>query len=219
MPPCDKCRSSTFLDTTLCKEHYYELYNIEPEFHKYKEKQWRDYLTHHLLSSWDILPVYNKQLPGSTVIPDLHFVLTIHSSESILFLIEIDEYQHKLGLNYSSAREQTRYSQLGTYSRVHVFRVNPDSTKTSSAIFHKKTHIVSPGVLKDIIHTNDDEFERRKTIVSRKINQVLKEEVLHKKTSCNYPLFTLVLQWFYWVLGWWFNTETTEVKVYKMFYD
>jgi hypothetical protein len=217
MPPCEKCRSGVFLDTTLCKEHYYELYNIEPEFHKYKEKQWRDFITYHMLSSWDILPIYNRQLPNSSVIPDLHFVLRL-KGESILFMIEIDEYQHGQGLNYTPGREELRYSQLAAYDRVHVFRVNPDSTtKEKNSIFEKKTHILSPGVLKQVIHTNQDEFQKRKTLVSRKLDEVLRGEILLKRSSTT-PIMTWFLGWLWWLYEFIFSPRT-HVTVYKMFYD
>jgi hypothetical protein len=234
MPRCKKCQSNTFAEETLCKEHYYELHTLTPEFHKYKEKQWRDYLTYYLMKEWNIQAVSNRQLPNTTVIPDLYFVVL---GGDILCVVEVDEYQHKLGLNYSEEREEARYTQISSgYKKVFVFRINPDSyqdrynTKEKSslrpALFRKKIQVLSPGEIVEQVETNHEEFEHRKKIVTQCINGVLlgilkEEESSYSRTydSKTYYFFSVYFFLFLRSVYLWFFPEEVELKIYNLFFD
>jgi len=202
MSKCRKCQSALFLDENLCKEHYYELYNIPPDFHKYKEKQWRDFLTYSLSYEWNIHVKFNRQLPGTTVIPDLHFVFL-----DVLFMIEIDEHHHKGGLNYTSEREEARYNQLGGYDEVIVLRINPDGTKKLTPVFKKILEIESPGNVTEKILVDTDEFDRRKGEVMQCLNELLQITVENWKKEKG--VFSKYFSF----------EEKTCIKIYNLFFD
>lgn len=166
---CLRCSTKRFLTTEFCRRHYYEEYGIDLPFSGHKERSFVEIICNHLTSSYNIKGfVTNKQLPGTSIRPDLYFyVLTT------LFIVEIDEDQHK---RYDSDSEKERIKQLSNLidNQIVIIRINPDRYSRGPAIWTKELVIKQIGEKEEcVIHKDEDEFERRKCIVLTELDHLL----------------------------------------------
>lgn len=183
-----------------CREHYGKLYKLAEHIPKYKERAWRDYLQYTLLTEWGIKIEYDKQLQGTSIKPDIHFFLL-----GVLFIVEIDEFQHKLNLAYDKERDEKRYENLKLFKKTHFIRVNTDKNDKRRGVFNRVSS-VDPETKEIVVtmETDHEEFNFRKSILMELLNYLLVKECEdYKKGETQ---------------GYFFNF-TSSLHIYKLFYD
>ena len=198
MVNCKTCSRVTFLDTEYCREHYSKLHKLKGEIPKYKERAWRDYLQYTLLQDWCIHLEYDKQLSGTSIKPDLHFFFL-----GVLFVIEIDEFQHKLNIAYEKERDEKRYENLKLFKKVHFIRINTDKNSRREGIFNRTSKISADDhTIQVSMEINKKEFDYRKKVVDEFLNYLLTSECDDYGKNINY-----------------FGDFSSKLKIYKLFYD
>ncbi len=195
---CKTCSRVVLLDLEYCREHYNKFYKLPHDIPKYKERAWRDHLQYSLLKHWGVHLEYDKKLVGTNIKPDLHFFFL-----GVLFIIEIDEFQHKFNLAYDEERNEKRYEVLKLFSRVHFLRINTDKNAKREGVFTRKTVVnkVDPGI-NVTMEVNEKEFTYRKKVVDSVINSLLVGECEKYGEKVNY-----------------FGNYISNLKIYKLFYD
>ncbi len=202
---CIKCSRKVFLTEELCREHYCEMYAQPVLFRKIKENSIRDVIKYEMKYRWGIDVVTNKKLPGTRLLPDLHFILF-----GVLCLIEIDEYQHQKG-DYD-LKENDRLNQITTvYDQCIMIRINPDKYKTYPDIWTKKLKIVKPGQIEEVVSENKDEWQRRRSTIVTVLNNVIVSIIEKRAQLANY---NLVSKFFTHLTG-----ITGELQLMYLFFD
>jgi hypothetical protein len=181
---CFRCQRNAYLNQNLCEEHYRSFHELPPVFSKIKERELRDVIIHYItLLSLPHPPeiFYIKQLQKDIrLFPDLRFSL---DHGKTLILIEIDEYKHK---GYKSMVEEDRNNKLlaffkeSIFERMLIIRINPDEYTNHPPIWTKSTKCISPGIEKEIITKNNDEWNYRTKVIL-----ILLENIITKKTYNN----------------------------------
>ena len=181
---CILCGRSGFLDTGFCQYHWYEEFKDDSFFtHQYKERLFRWEIMAHLFKNYSINVSYDTLVVGSGLRyrPDIHFVFS-----NSLFMIEIDENQHKGRQDLDEIRDKDIYDTLiGKYDNIFIIRINPDRYMKRQPMSIRKQEIVGPGELLTYMVPNEQEIEFRLNILKKSILEIFSGLIIKNAPTHN----------------------------------
>lgn len=184
---CISCDRTSFLGSGFCQHHYYEEFDKSNIFtRQYKEKIIRWDMVSYFARNYNIKVCYDKKLTGCSLSyrPDIFFEFL-----NCLFLIEVDENQHKLQIELDEIRDKEIYDEnIGVYDNIFTIRINPDKFSNRPAMTVRKQIITGPGEVKAYMEDNEEEIKFRLKVLRYHLHKLFKQILAGER-----PLNRLIL--------------------------